>query len=82
MSAAKSDPVGFVRGLDSAAIDEIQRVPEQIFAIKRSVDEDTRTGCFLLTGSANLLKFPLVADSLAGRIAIVPLLPFSVSEIR
>jgi len=46
------------------------------------VDEDTRPGRFLLTGSANLLTLPLVADSLAGRMAIVDLLPLSVSEIR
>jgi uncharacterized protein len=82
LSAAKNDPVAFVRGLDRATIDEIQRAPELILAIKRSVDEDTRPGRFLLTGSANLLTIPTVADSLAGRMAIVDLLPLSVSEIR
>jgi len=82
LSAAKSDPVGFVRALDRATIDEIQRAPELILAIKRSVDEDKRPGRFLLTGSANLLTIPTVADSLAGRMAIVDLLPLSVSEIR
>jgi hypothetical protein len=82
LSAAKGDPVGFVRGLDRATIDEIQRAPELILAIKRSVDEDPRPGRFLLTGSANLLTVPRVADSLAGRMAIVDLLPLSVSEIR
>jgi len=82
LSAAKDDPVGFVRGLDRATIDEVQRAPDLILAIKRSVDEDTRPGRFLLTGSANLLTLPLVADSLAGRMAIVDLLPLSVSEIR
>ena len=82
LSAAKNDPVAFVRGLDRATIDEIQRAPELILAIKRSVDEDTRPGRFLLTGSANLLTIPTVADSLAGRMAIVDLLPLSMSEIR
>jgi len=82
LSAAKSDPVGFVRGLDRATIDEIQRAPELVLAIKRSVDDDTRPGRFLLTGSANLLTVPTVADSLAGRMAIVDLLPLSVSEIK
>jgi predicted AAA+ superfamily ATPase len=82
LSAAKADPVAFVRGLDRATIDEIQRAPELILAIKRSVDEDPRPGRFLLTGSANLLTVPTVADSLAGRMAIVDLLPLSVSEIR
>jgi predicted AAA+ superfamily ATPase len=78
LSAAKDDPVGFVRGLDRATIDEIQRAPELILAIKRSVDDDPRPGRFLLTGSANLLTIPRVADSLAGRMAIVELLPLSV----
>jgi uncharacterized protein len=82
LSAARNDPVAFVRGLDRATIDEIQRAPELILAIKRSVDEDTRPGRFLLTGSANLLTIPTVADSLAGRMAIVDLLPLSMSEIR
>ena len=82
LSAAKNDPVAFVRGLDRATIDEIQRAPELILVIKRSVDEDTRPGRFLLTGSANLLTIPTVADSLAGRMAIVDLLPLSMSEIR
>lgn len=82
LSAAKDDPVGFVRGLDRATIDEVQRAPELILAIKRSVDEDQRPGRFLLTGSANLLTIPKVADSLAGRMAIVDLLPLSISEIQ
>ena len=82
LSAAKDDPVGFVRGLDRATIEEIQRAPELMLAIKRSVDEDTRPGRFLLTGSANLMTVPRVADSLAGRMAVVDLLPLSVSEIR
>lgn len=46
------------------------------------MDEDPRPGRFLLTGWANLLTVPQVADSLAGRMAIVDLLPLSVSEIR
>lgn len=82
LAAARNDPVGFIRGLDRATIDEIQRSPELILAIKRSVDDDPRPGRFLLTGSANLLTLPRVADSLAGRMAIVDLLPLSVSEIR
>ncbi len=82
LNAAKSDPVGFIRGLDRATIDEVQRAPELILAIKRAVDDDPRPGRFLLTGSANLLAVPRVADSLAGRMAIVDLLPLSVSEIQ
>ena len=82
LAAAKSDPTGFVRGLDRATIDEIQRAPDLILAIKRSVDEDPRPGRFLLTGSANLLMIPRVADSLAGRMSIIDLLPLSVAEVQ
>lgn len=80
--AARSDPVGFVRGLDIAIIDEIQRAPELLLAIKRSVDEDYRPGRFLLTGSANLMTLPKVEDSLAGRIEIIRMLPLARSEIE
>lgn len=82
LDTARSDPVGFVRGLDRAAIDEIQRAPQLLLAIKRSVDTDKRPGRFLLTGSANLMTLPQVADSLAGRMEIADLLPLSQSEIR
>lgn len=82
LSAAKTDPIGFVRGVDRAVIDEVQRAPELILAIKESVDRDDAPGRFLLTGSANLATVPAIADSLAGRMAVVPLLPFIQSEIR
>jgi predicted AAA+ superfamily ATPase len=80
LEAAKSDPVSFIRGLDRAVIDEVQRVPEVLLAIKQSVDEDPRPGRFLLTGSANLLTIRTVHDSLAGRIEIIPLYPLGRSE--
>ena len=51
--AASADPVGFVRGLDRAVIDEVQRAPSLVPAIKTAVDADPRAGWFLLTGSAN-----------------------------
>lgn len=82
LAAARNDPTGFVRGLDRATIDEIQRAPELILAIKRSVDDDPRPGRFLLTGSANLLTLSRVADSLAGRMSIIDLLPLSVAEVQ
>ncbi|MCY4148203.1 MAG: ATP-binding protein [Gammaproteobacteria bacterium] len=78
---AQFDPAGFVRDLNMATIDEVQRVPELILAIKKSVDEDLRPGRFLLTGSANLMTLPRVADSLAGRIEILEMLPLACSEI-
>ena len=82
LSAARADPVGFVRGLENAVIDEVQRVPELMLAIKESVDRNDEPGRFLLTGSANIATVPTIADSLAGRMATIPLLPFAQSEIR
>jgi len=80
--SAREDPVGMIRNLDRAVIDEIQRVPRLLPAIKKSVDEDRRPGRFLLTGSANLMALPTVADSLAGRMETLLLLPLSQSEIE
>ena len=80
--SAREDPVGFIRSLDRAVIDEIQRAPHLLLAIKKSVDEDRRPGRFLLTGSANLMALPTVADSLAGRMETLSLLPLSQSEIE
>ena len=79
--SAREDPVGMVRSLDRAVIDEIQRAPQLLLAIKKSVDEDRRPGRFLLTGSANLMALPTVADSLAGRMETLSLLPLSQSEM-
>ena len=63
-------------------IDEVQRAPELFLAIKLNVDRDRRPGKFLLTGSANVLNLPKLADSLAGRMEIIDLLPFSQSELE
>jgi predicted AAA+ superfamily ATPase len=80
-AAARSDPTGFVRGLDRAIIDEVQRVPQIVLALKQSVDEDRRAGRFLLTGSAEIRAIPKARESLAGRMEVVPLLPLAQSEI-
>ena len=82
LDAARSDPVGFLRGFDRAIIDEVQRAPELLLAIKAEVDRNKQPGRFLLTGSANLMTLPKVADSLAGRMDIIRLLPLSQAEIR
>jgi len=79
--SARADPVGMVRSLDRAIIDEIQRAPQLLLAIKKSIDEDRRPGRFLLTGSANLMALPAAADSLAGRMETLTLLPLSQSEL-
>lgn len=79
--SAREDPAGMIRSLDRAVIDEIQRAPQLLLAIKKSVDDDRRPGRFLLTGSANLMALPTVADSLAGRMETLTLLPLSQSEM-
>lgn len=82
LSNAKADPVGFIRNLQGAVIDEIQRAPELMLIIKQSVDTNTSPGRFLLTGSANVMALPSIGDSLAGRIEIIELLPFAQAELR
>lgn len=82
LAAAKSDPDGFVAGLNGpVTLDEVQRVPELFLAIKASIDRDRSPGRFLLTGSANVLLLPGIADSLAGRMEILSLWPLSNAEI-
>jgi predicted AAA+ superfamily ATPase len=83
LDLALADPQGFIGNLpEQVAIDEVQRAPELTLAIKRSVDANRKPGRFLLTGSANLLQLPRLADSLAGRMECLSLHPLTVSEIR
>lgn len=83
LSAAALDPQGFVRSLPQRiVIDEVQRAPELLLAIKLAVDEDRAPGRFLLTGSADVLSLPRVADSLAGRVEVLHLWPLSEDEVR
>lgn len=81
--AAQTDPDGFVRQLPGGllAIDEAQRVPSLIRALKAAVDEDRRPGRFLVTGSADLLDVPGSGESLAGRAETIPLYGFSQGEL-
>jgi predicted AAA+ superfamily ATPase len=80
--AAESDPHGFVRhDAPTLIIDEIQRVPDLLPAIKKVVDVDNRPGRFLLTGSVNVQELPSVRESLAGRIAKVRLRPLAHGEL-
>jgi predicted AAA+ superfamily ATPase len=81
LEAARADPTGFIRARDRVVIDEVQRAPELLLAVKASVDADPRPGRFLLTGSANLMTLPRVADSLAGRMETVRLLPLAQAEL-
>ena len=81
-AAADGDPTGFVDGLPARVIlDEIQRVPAIFTAIKAVVDRARVPGRFLLTGSANVLLVPALADSLAGRMEILRLFPLAQAEL-
>lgn len=82
LESAISDPVGFVADLPERTIlDEVQRAPALFTALKRAVDRDRRPGRFLLTGSANVLLLPTLADSLAGRMEILRLHPLAQCEL-
>lgn len=83
LRAARRDPDGFVDGLPERVIlDEIHRAPELFLAIKASVDRRRTPGRFLLTGSAQALLLPKVSESLAGRMEVLTLWPFSQGEIE
>jgi predicted AAA+ superfamily ATPase len=80
-AAAHADPQGFVTGLgDGAVIDEVQRVPERVLAVKANVDRDRRPGRFLLTGSAN--PFHRQDETLAGRREDVSLWTLAQAELE
>lgn len=80
--AAEADPVGFVADLPARAIlDEVQRVPGLFAALKTTVDRKREPGRFMLTGSANVLLLPKLADSLAGRMQILRLHPLAQCEL-
>ena len=80
--SARNDPKDFIEHCNKPiVIDEIQRVPILLLAIKEFVDKDRTNGQFILTGSANLKGFKDISDSLAGRIGIVELYPLSQKEL-
>jgi hypothetical protein len=83
LAAAMTDPAGFLSSYpEPLVLDEIQRAPELFLALKASVDRDRRPGRYLLSGSANVLLLPKVADSLAGRMEVLTLWPFSQGELE
>jgi predicted AAA+ superfamily ATPase len=82
LAGATADPAGFVADLPERAIlDEVQRVPGIFMALKTAVDRHRTPGRFLLTGSANVLLVPKLADSLAGRMEILRLHPLAQAEL-
>ena len=80
---ARSDPRGFLRKIpDGAVLDEIQRAPELLSYIQGIVDEKKKNGMFILTGSQQFEVSNSINQSLAGRTALLKLLPFSLTEIK
>jgi len=84
LASAESDPTGFVRrgGGGLLVVDEVQKAPGLLPAIKVEVDRDRRPGRYVLTGSARVLTLPQVSESLAGRMEIMQLRPLAQSEIE
>jgi len=83
LAAATRDPTAFVTSLEGPTfIDEVQKAPDLLPAIKLAVDRDRRPGRFMLTGSADVLALPKVSESLAGRMEVHTLWPLSQGEIR
>jgi uncharacterized protein len=80
--SALEDPTGFIAGVSgSAVIDEVQRAPDLMLAIKERLDRNNERGQFLLAGSANILTLPTIADALPGRVDYVRMWPFSQGEL-
>ncbi len=77
---AESDPEALVGGPEPITIDEVQRVPDLLNAVKLDIDMNRRAGKFLLTGSANLLLMKQVSESLAGRASYLTLWPMTRRE--
>ena len=77
LDAALLDPDGFINGTPTpVVIDEVQKAPDLMRAIKKKVDQDRKPGQYLLTGSANIMTLATVSESLAGRVALHSLFPF------
>jgi hypothetical protein len=76
LDAALRDHDGFISGISPpVVIDAVQRAPDLLRAIKRSIGRDRKPGQYLLTGSANIMSLSAVSESLAGRIALHTLYP-------
>lgn len=84
LTAISADADGFLGNFASqrVALDEIQRAPDLMRALKREIDRDRQPGRFLLTGSANILAHPQVTESLAGRMDVIHLEGLSANELQ
>jgi predicted AAA+ superfamily ATPase len=81
LDRARHQPDALVAGERPITLDEVQRSPDLLLAVKRAVDNDRRTGRFLLTGSANLLLMQRISESLAGRAVYLTLWPLTRREL-
>ena len=82
-SLATEDPRAFLRQIsDGAILDEVQRAPELFSYLQGVVDSDRRMGRFILTGSSQFDLIESITQSLAGRAALLTLLPFSLAELQ
>jgi len=82
-SFAQEDPLGFLKRFPNGAIlDEVQRVPRLVSDLQVEVDEDPTPGRFILTGSQNFALLDSVSQSMAGRTALLELLPLDLEELR
>ena len=82
VDAARRDPEALVGGSRPVTLDEVQREPDLLHAVKRAIDKQRKPGRFLLTGSANLLLMRKVSESLAGRASYLTLWPMTRREQR
>jgi len=82
VDAARRDPEALVGGSQPVTLDEVQREPDLLRAVKRAIDRRRQPGHFLLTGSANLLLMRRVSESLAGRASYLTLWPMTRREQR
>jgi hypothetical protein len=80
LDAARRDPEALVGGSGALTLDEVQREPTLLAAVKRAIDRDRKPGRFLLTGSADLLLMRQVSESLAGRASYLALWPMTRRE--
>jgi len=80
---ALSDPKGFLSGYrDGVILDEVQRAPLLFSYIQTIVDQNNKSGLYILTGSNNYLLQETISQTLAGRVAILKLLPLSIEELK
>lgn len=80
---ATEDPRGFLESCGSRVIlDEVQRVPDLFSYLQTRIDRENAPGMYLLSGSQNFLMAKGISQSLAGRVGVLSLLPFSLDEMK